>query len=152
MYSSDQIKQIKSSINAQFESTDILEKIKQKIREGKLDPDKLDDIKLMEILKETKIMDSIATDMKTMTTKKLETKIPNTSVTSKHSQGKLGIFLKIGQGKAFLEYMGKNDPNKKLQFYISFLRYRFFTNPITATVEPAFNEVFIINLTVHRVI
>jgi hypothetical protein len=137
MYSSDQIKQIKQIISGYLDSSVLLDKIKSKVKDENIDVKDLDDRKLLEILKETDLFDKISSEMKSKMT---SFKQPSDPVPTKLVQSKRALLIKLGQGKAFLNFVGGNS-DKKLQFYVNFLKQRYSTNQVQANVEPVFNEV-----------
>jgi len=142
MYTQDQIKQIKGVISNHLDSSDLLEKIKQRIKEENLTQNQLDDKKLLEILRETQAYEKLSQDIKNSQLNTLKSQADHFSQASFTTDSKRrGLLFKIGKGKAFLEYLGK-ETNKQLQFYVNFLKQRFSSNLIPASVEPNFNEVY----------
>jgi len=146
MYTQDQIRHIKSVIGTHLESSDLLDKIKQKIKDENLSQSQLDDKKLLEILKQTQAFDNISQEIKNTQLQTLRTQadqIPQGSFAT--DSKRRGLLFKIGKGKAFLEYLGK-ESNKKLQFFVNFMKQRFSSNLIPANIEPNFNEAFLFDL------
>jgi len=140
MYSQEQIKQIKQLIGNYLESSNLLDKVKQKIKEENLDPKDLNDKKLLEILKETNIYDKISLEMKQVISQNKE-KTADQLPQIKATTSRRALHLKLGQGKAFLQYVNGGS-DKKLQFYVNFLKQRYSTGLVPASVEPIFNEVY----------
>jgi len=141
MYTQDQLRHIKTVIGLHLESSDLLEKVRQKIKEENLGQGQLDDKKLMEILKQTQAFDKISQEIKKTQLQTLKTQadeIPQGAFAG--DSKRRGLLLKIGAGKAFVEYLGK-ESNKKLQFFVNFMKQRFSSNLVPASVEPKFNEV-----------
>lgn len=56
----------------------------------------------------------------------------------------LMLYLRINDGKCFTDFLNTHDPNVKLAISISFLQQRHITKPITASIEPGFNQAFIL--------
>ena len=142
-YSQDQIQKIKGIVSGYLDSNTLMERIKDKIRDENIDPKQLNDKKLLEILKQTDMFDKISHDVKGLITTKKEKVQEQPPV---NTSAKRALLVKVGQGKAFLQYMG-GESNKKLQFYINFLKGRYTSNLVPASVEPNFNSVSFVEKT-----
>lgn len=138
MYSQEQVKQIKAIIASYLDNSAVMEKIKSKIKDQNIDPRELDDKKLLELLKDTDLFDKISKEMKAVMSKTNEKTDPQAQL--RLTQSKRALLIKVGQGRAFLNYVGGNS-DKKLQFYVNFLKQRYASGLVNAAVEPLFNEV-----------
>lgn len=57
------------------------------------------------------------------------------------------LLFKVLYGKAFLDFIGAEHANSHLQVHISFLQQRFSSKKVPCTVEPIFDESFLLQLT-----
>ena len=144
MLQSEQTKDIKAIIAAHLERKDVVEKLRKKIREDKIDVDNLDDDGMIELLREMDLLGNIMTDIKTRETKsKAAQDLGHSSndFRTRFSDARKGLIFTLGQGKAFLDYMEARTDGIALQFCVSFLRHKHYTPKVQAQVEPIFKEV-----------
>lgn len=144
MYQNEQIKNIKAIIAMHLDRQDVIEKLRKKIKEDRINVDKLDDDGLVELLKELNLLETIVSDIKTRDAKAKtlqQTQEQGLSLENRFSSTKKALMVTLGQGKAFLDFMDSKGDDLQLQFCVSFLRHKHYSAKVPAQIEPVFKEV-----------
>lgn len=145
MYSPDQLSKIKSLVSSYFTDPEVKASLKSILKQEGLSIQDLDDAQLLDILKKANLMDRLLLDLERVNevdqfnrNLKLQSRSKDKSDVLVRSRG---LGLRIGDGKAFVEYVQGFDPGESFVIDLSFLQHRFRTQPVAVCPEPRFNEV-----------
>ena len=130
--------------------------LQRKVKAENLRLEDLDNERLMEILRETHVMDRLLIDLNRLDepSRPEHREEPSGPGAKKRERVEVSLekinyralALKVTKGMAFLQFLTKEDPNKKFVVYASFLQQRFVSKPVPCTLDPVFDDLFIFEL------
>ena len=134
-YSPEQLSRLKSLIHDYLDKNQVFDKVRDAI-ETQAVSEALTSQKILEALGEQGVLDDVVEHVRDQPEDPLSSVEPN----------KRYLLLKLQYGKAFLDFMSESNPPATLQIHVCFLRQRFSSRKVPCSVEPTFDESFLLSL------
>jgi centrosomal protein CEP76 len=154
--SSYQIQNIKSLINKYFENEEVYALLQKKVKAENLRLEDLDNERLLEILRETHVMDKLLIDLNRLEEQDRPHVKENSLGPGAKKKDRVevslekvnyrALALRVTKGMAFFQFMTKEDPNKNFVIFASFLQQRYVSKPVPCNLDPNFDDLFVFEL------
>lgn len=133
-YTPEQLARLKSLIHDYMDKNQVFDKVRQAL-ETQAISEALSSQKILEALGQQGVLADVVEQVNAEPLEPAAAVEPN----------KRYLLLKLQYGKAFLDFVGDEEQPASLQIHISFLRQRFSSRKVKCTVEPVFDEAFLLS-------
>lgn len=135
-HSPEQLARLRQLIHEHLEKNKVFDTVKEML-ENQAISEALAQDKILEVLGNQGVLGDVLSHVQSLP----ETEDLNLDKSKKY------IFLKLQYGKAFIDFLSPEATKSNLQIHVSFLNQRFTSKTVPCSVEPLFEDSFLLNLT-----